>query len=93
MFSLIGRLAPRRLLTVHAPLALVEDPRRGPLARRLATDIGLPLRRNIGYATPGSLGTWAEERGLPEVTLELPPGGVRPAAVSALRTALTDPRP
>lgn len=93
LLSLIGRLAPRRLLTVHAPLALVEDPRRGPLARRLATDIDLPLRRNIGYATPGSLGTWAEERRLPEVTLELPPGGVRPATVSALRTALTDPRP
>jgi hypothetical protein len=35
------------------------------------------------------MGTWAEDRGIPDVTLELAPGGVRPAVVRALRAVLT----
>jgi murein peptide amidase A len=74
LIGLIRDLRPIQIVTVHAPLGLVEDPRRGPLATRLARDAGLPLVRSVGYPTPGSLGAWAAERGIPEVTLELPPG-------------------
>lgn len=81
-------LAPRRVLTLHAPLALVEDPRRGALARRLATATGLPQVRDVGYPTPGSLGTWAQEHGIPEVTLELPGGPATTPVVTALRREL-----
>lgn len=81
-------LAPRRMLTLHAPLALVEDPRRGAMARRLAAATGLPQVRDVGYPTPGSLGTWAQEHGIPEVTLELPAGPVTARVVAALRREL-----
>jgi len=44
-----------------------------PLARALSEFNGYPVRGSIGYATPGSLGTWAGvERNIPTVTLELP---------------------
>jgi hypothetical protein len=31
----------------------------------------LPLQADIGYSTPGSMGTWAGERGLTLVTWEV----------------------
>jgi len=43
------------------------------LAQALAKFNKYPVRGSIGYATPGSLGTWAGvERNIPIVTLELP---------------------
>ena len=45
----------------------------GALARAMAELNGYPVTSNIGYATPGSLGTWAgRELGIAVVTLELP---------------------
>ncbi len=48
----------------------------GP-ARELAAAMqrvnGYPVSDSIGYATPGSFGTWAgREQGIPTITLELP---------------------
>jgi protein MpaA len=44
-------------------------------AGAVAAACGWPARGDIGYPTPGSLGSWlGVDRGLPVLTLELPPG-------------------
>jgi len=58
---------------------------------RLAT-AGYFIRPQIGYPTPGSLGSWLGiDRGIPILTLELPGGPLasyRAAAASALDRAV-----
>lgn len=76
LLALVECLAPRAVVAVHAPLACVDDPGATPLGRHLAARSGLPLVPDVGYAVPGSLGTWGGERGVPIVTYELPPVGV-----------------
>jgi protein MpaA len=71
LVTLIERLAPSVVLSVHADLACVDDPGPSPLGTWLAERSGLPLTGDIGYPTPGSFGTWCGERGLPVVTLEI----------------------
>jgi murein peptide amidase A len=68
----------RAVVAVHAPFACVNFD--GPAAAAIwAEDVarasGWPARADIGYPTPGSLGSWlGVDRGLPILTLELPPG-------------------
>lgn len=72
LLDLIERLNPERVLTLHAPLACIDDPDESLLGRWLAERTRLPLVRDIGYPVPGSMGTWAAERGLPWITWEFP---------------------
>lgn len=71
LLSLLGRLAPRAVVTLHSALACVDDSGASHLGRQLAERSGLPFLTEIGYPTPGSMGTWAGERGLTLVTFEL----------------------
>ncbi|MCA8973914.1 MAG: murein tripeptide amidase MpaA [Planctomycetes bacterium] len=73
LIGLIEELRPSEaVIAVHAPLACVEDPVGSPLGSWLAATSGLPLVGDIGYATPGSFGSWADEHGWHEITYELP---------------------
>lgn len=72
LLDLVQALRPKTVVSLHAPLGCVEDPARGPLASWIADAVGLPLVPDVGYATPGSFGTWATERGIGIVTWELP---------------------
>jgi protein MpaA len=71
LLSLLERCKPRAVVSLHAALACIDDPRASHLARQLAERTALPLVAGIGYATPGSMGTWASEHGLTLVTWEL----------------------
>jgi murein peptide amidase A len=71
LISLIDRLNPRAVVSLHSALACVDDSGASPLGRQLADRCALPFLSEIGYPTPGSMGTWAGERGLNLVTLEL----------------------
>jgi murein peptide amidase A len=71
LIALLDRLRPRAVVSLHSALACVDDSGASPLGRRLAERCALPFLTGIGYPTPGSMGTWAAERGLPLVTLEL----------------------
>ena len=71
LLSLIDRLQPRAVVSLHSALACVDDSGASPLGRQLADRYALPFLTEIGYPTPGSMGTWAGERGLNLVTLEL----------------------
>jgi len=71
LIALIDRMKPRAVVTLHSALACVDDSGASPLGRLLADRCALPFLTEIGYPTPGSMGTWASERGLNLVTLEL----------------------
>jgi protein MpaA len=73
LVALLERWQPRAVVTLHAALACIDDPTASPLARELAARTRLPLEADIGYATPGSMGTWAGERGLTVITWEVEP--------------------
>ena len=73
----IRRYKPSRIISIHS----IDQGREcnnydGP-GRAIAASMrrvnGYPVNASIGYATPGSLGTWAGvERRIPTITLELP---------------------
>jgi len=71
LLALIETLQPRAVVSLHSALACVDDGGASPLGRQLADRCALPFLTEIGYPTPGSMGTWAGERGLDLVTLEL----------------------
>ena len=71
LLSLLDRLQPRAVVSLHSALACVDDSGASRLGRQLADRCALPFLTEIGYPTPGSMGTWAAERGLNLVTLEL----------------------
>ncbi|MEA9389385.1 murein tripeptide amidase MpaA [Acerihabitans sp. TG2] len=70
--QLITQLNPPWVVSFHEPLACVEQATREPLAVWLAARLALPLVDSVGYATPGSFGSWCEDRRLPCITVELP---------------------
>jgi protein MpaA len=71
LIALIERLKARAVVSLHSALACVDDSGASHLGRQLADRCALPFLTEIGYPTPGSMGTWASERGLNLVTLEL----------------------
>lgn len=71
--QLIHTLRPAWVVSVHEPLACIDDPQRSPPGRWLADQMGLPLVSSVGYSTPGSFGSWCADLGLPCITVELPP--------------------
>jgi protein MpaA len=91
--ALIERERIGAVVAVHAPFACVNyDGPAQAWAQRVAAACGWPARGDIGYPTPGSLGSWLGlDRGLPVLTLELPPGpldGFRDTCRVALDEAL-----
>jgi protein MpaA len=72
----IDEAAIDAVVAVHAPFACVNfDGPAADWAAAVAQASGWPVRASIGYPTPGSFGSWLGiDRGLPILTLELPPG-------------------
>ncbi len=92
LVALVERVRPAGVVAVHAPFACVNyDGPAATWAEHVSRACGWPARADIGYPTPGSLGSWlGVERGVPVLTIELPPGPLLPfraAAVAALRAA------
>lgn len=69
---LIHEVKPAWIVTFHEPLACIEDPLTTPLGAWLAEEMALPLVTSVGYATPGSFGSWCADISLPVITAELP---------------------
>lgn len=70
--ALIHQVKPAWVVTFHEPLACVEDPLTSELGAWLASAMALPLVTSVGYATPGSFGSWCADLNLPVITAELP---------------------
>lgn len=71
--QLIEDIRPAWVVSFHDPLACIEDPGNSALGNWMADAFGLPLVTSVGYATPGSFGSWCADRSLPCITAELPP--------------------
>jgi len=78
VLKLLAEYQPTKILSIHQPLHCnnPDGPAGMGIARLLAEHNGYPIEPYIGFPTPGSFGTYAgQERAVPMVTLELPPGG------------------
>ena len=77
LVKLIGDLAPAAILSLHS-FSKFQVNSNGPArawAECLAKVCGYPVTEDIGYPTPGSLGTYAgAERKIPTITLEIERG-------------------
>jgi protein MpaA len=79
LVRLVETFSPERIVSIHAIFGGREcnnyDGPGAGLAQLMAGENKYPVRRSIGYPTPGSFGTWAgNERQIPTITLELPQG-------------------
>lgn len=72
LLALIRELRPDAVIALHAPLACIDDANASELGRRLAVRTGMPFVRDVGYATPGSFGSWGQDHGVPVITYEFP---------------------
>lgn len=72
LMSLIDLLKPQAVLSLHSPIGCVDAPARTPLVDHLQGVFNLPWVPDVGYPTPGSMGSWCKERKLECITLELP---------------------
>jgi len=72
LIEIIQKLKPTEILSIHSPLSCVEAPKRSPLADFLANLSETEYKTDIGYPTPGSLGTWCKENAVHCITWELP---------------------
>ena len=72
LINLIEQRNPKFVVSFHEPLAFVDDPAHSVLAKWLGELFKLPLVDDVDYETPGSFGTWCNERALPCITVELP---------------------
>src|SRR5207247_7280617 len=61
LLSLLERLKPQALVSLHAALACIDDAGNSPLGRRLAERCVLPLLTENGYPAPGRMGTAGRE--------------------------------
>jgi protein MpaA len=91
--KLVEEAAPARIIAIHAIFGGRECNNYDGPAETLATLMGTlnhyPVKKSIGYPTPGSFGTWAGvERQIPVITLELPQGLPGEACWKVQREAL-----
>ena len=78
ILDLVSRFAPDLIITLHSSLACVNynGECAVPVAERMSEVCELPVKGDIGYPCPGSMGTYyGWERELPVITLELPKRG------------------
>lgn len=73
ILQLALQFKPKLILAFHAELGCVNyDGPASEIAGAISAVNGLPVRRDLGYRTPGSLGTYfGVERNIPVITLEL----------------------
>jgi predicted deacylase len=93
ILAAFDQLRPARVISIHsmdAPCNNYDGPARH-LAQAMSRHNGYPVKDNIGYPTPGSLGNWAgTDRQIPIVTLELPRKLPADAAWDQNRAALLE---
>jgi protein MpaA len=60
------------VVSLHSPLGLIDDPESTALGGLLAERTGMPRTVLPNHHTPGSFGSWMQDRGIPSITYELP---------------------
>lgn len=92
LLGIIQLCQPESIISLHGPLGCIDDPATSSLGQWLAQRTNLPLVPDIGYPTPGSMGSWAAEQGRHLITWEFPPAAIEEVSktqVPVLRELLT----
>ena len=76
LIELIQYLKPRLVVSIHGYLGCIDDPDASPIAQDIAFRSSMEIVPDVGYATPGSFGSWCKEQDTPIITYELPSMGV-----------------
>ncbi len=76
LVKLIEHASPKMIIALHGPLACIDDPENSKAGQWIAKETDLPLVPDVGYPTPGSMGSWCSERNLPIITWEFPPDSI-----------------
>lgn len=76
LMGLIQKFKPQAILSIHSALACIDEDLSAespthPISKWLEQLTGLEVTRDIGYPTPGSMGSWCKEQKIPLITLEL----------------------
>ena len=91
LLAAFDQLHPTRVISIHSmdtPCNNYDGPAK-ELAEQLARHNNYPVKDNIGYPTPGSLGAYAGiDHQIPTITLELPRKATDESAWSQNREAL-----
>ncbi len=70
--KLMEKYPPALMYNLHQPFRVVlHYPEHEEIAKPFALLSDYPLGSDVGYPTPGSLGTWARENKIPIITVEL----------------------
>lgn len=70
--KLMEKYPPSLMYNLHQPFRVVlHYPEHEEVAKPFALLSDYPLGSDVGYPTPGSLGTWAREQKIPIITVEL----------------------
>ena len=70
--QLMEKYPPTLIYNLHQPFRVVlHEPPDEEIAKPFAQLSDYPLGSDVGYPTPGSLGTWAREQKIPIITVEL----------------------
>jgi protein MpaA len=72
LIQLVTHLEPACVVSLHSPLGLIDDPESTALGGLLAERTGMPRTVLPNHHTPGSFGSWMQDRGIPSITYELP---------------------
>ncbi|NQT64179.1 MAG: murein tripeptide amidase MpaA [Candidatus Marinimicrobia bacterium] len=72
LIKLIQDIKPKLIVSIHGFLGCIDDPDASPIAKDIVLRSGLELVPDVGYATPGSFGSWCKEQAIPIITYELP---------------------
>lgn len=75
LMKLVDQLGVGMIVSVHGFLGCIDDPQATAMAQTLAELSDLELVPDVGYATPGSFGSWCAEKGIDIITYELPSAG------------------
>lgn len=91
LISIVEQLKPARMIAVHSmaqPCNNYDGPGEA-LASAMSVHNGYPVKSTIGYATPGSFGSWAGgDQQIAVITLELPSRGTTAANWKQNREAI-----
>jgi murein peptide amidase A len=73
ILRVVSQWKPKLIMSFHAELGCVNyDGPGAEIAQTISNMDGLPVRKDLGFDTPGSLGTYyGLERNIPVITLEL----------------------
>lgn len=76
LIHLVEGLKPELIVSFHGFLACIDDPLATDISKDISLRTGMELVADVGYATPGSFGTWCAEKRIPIITYELPSLGI-----------------